>query len=340
MLSYVRAACVAQAAREPAAPRGKETQAIDLRVQQAEAAEHAHCTFTLPRGDEMTENKLRMILATGLPVVPLEKKEKLTNKVRVFFAQFGEITWLEVPPLEQAPGASNDGYAMIEYRTPDSAADARSRGNGYKFDAAHNFVVYSMGVVIRKQQLRRRSIGLMRAALALLWLRRRALAISSEAPHHQQQLQFTHSLPREVARLQMQLSEKDELVRQLRQLMDDNENALAAKDTQNAEMAARLAPTEVLNRSHAAAMPVGNLEALEAEINALQTRLHQNLGVLREVLEARRDEDRRCIICMDAPKSIAFSCGHLATCIECSRTIEECPVCRAPITQRLAIFRS
>jgi hypothetical protein len=46
MLTQVRAACVAQAAREPAAPRGKEMQAIDLRAQQAEYLVPTYCLLS------------------------------------------------------------------------------------------------------------------------------------------------------------------------------------------------------------------------------------------------------------------------------------------------------
>lgn len=47
-----------------------------------------------------------------------------------------------------------------------------------------------------------------------------------------------------------------------------------------------------------------------------------------------------CAICLESDRKIAFNCGHLATCAECSALVKKCPICRVRITQRLEIFIS
>jgi len=44
-----------------------------------------------------------------------------------------------------------------------------------------------------------------------------------------------------------------------------------------------------------------------------------------------------CNICLDKNKEILFNCNHLV-CIQCSRRITSCPICRANITERRRIF--
>jgi len=61
----------------------------------------------------------------------------------------------------------------------------------------------------------------------------------------------------------------------------------------------------------------------------------------------RRDDDRRraagddaalCAICLDAPREVVFNCDHYVLCGACAATVAECPVCRAPITERRRVF--
>lgn len=52
-----------------------------------------------------------------------------------------------------------------------------------------------------------------------------------------------------------------------------------------------------------------------------------------EALRRRFDDQLRCGICAERPKSVVFSCGHLS-CHACSGKIDECHICRKPIAQR------
>jgi len=42
-----------------------------------------------------------------------------------------------------------------------------------------------------------------------------------------------------------------------------------------------------------------------------------------------------CVICLDASSSIIFlSCGHMCCCSSCSESLQQCPMCRLPISQK------
>ena len=68
-------------------------------------------------------------------------------------------------------------------------------------------------------------------------------------------------------------------------------------------------------------------------------------------LEEKREKDRAikeaqglkdqllCKICFDNPVKITMvPCGHLATCSECSKPLQQCPICRGPISAKQATF--
>ncbi|KAK9834309.1 hypothetical protein WJX81_005504 [Elliptochloris bilobata] len=62
----------------------------------------------------------------------------------------------------------------------------------------------------------------------------------------------------------------------------------------------------------------------------------------REAELAQREravEDRsQCALCMDAPRELAFNCGH-QTCAGCGATLQQCPFCRADIQTRITLFK-
>ncbi|KAG8228985.1 hypothetical protein J437_LFUL009544 [Ladona fulva] len=54
----------------------------------------------------------------------------------------------------------------------------------------------------------------------------------------------------------------------------------------------------------------------------------------------RRRESQMCIVCMTTELKVVFiPCGHLVTCSDCSRRVNQCPSCRQHITSRVNIFR-
>ncbi|CAI5470059.1 unnamed protein product [Closterium sp. Yama58-4] len=82
-----------------------------------------------------------VIVVDNLPVVPPEKFEKLQTVAKKIFGQIGLIRegglWMPVNKETQ----KTNGYAFIEYATPQEAQAAREQMDGYKLDKAHVFKV-------------------------------------------------------------------------------------------------------------------------------------------------------------------------------------------------------
>jgi hypothetical protein len=50
-------------------------------------------------------------------------------------------------------------------------------------------------------------------------------------------------------------------------------------------------------------------------------------------------DDRCCIVCMDAPKSVMLEpCRHLNLCKSCARNVAQCPTCRVPVQDRKVVY--
>lgn len=53
----------------------------------------------------------------------------------------------------------------------------------------------------------------------------------------------------------------------------------------------------------------------------------------------RANEASMCILCYERNKCVAFRpCGHVCSCESCSRRVDQCPLCRAPVQQRVRVF--
>ena len=54
------------------------------------------------------------------------------------------------------------------------------------------------------------------------------------------------------------------------------------------------------------------------------------------------DDDREgdtCVICLEARCQTVFpSCGHMCTCLECSRNLNRCPICRTK-SRAITVYR-
>eukprot|EP01012_Entosiphon_sulcatum_P036011 TRINITY_DN4580_c0_g1_i1.p1 TRINITY_DN4580_c0_g1~~TRINITY_DN4580_c0_g1_i1.p1 ORF type:complete len:260 (-),score=41.22 TRINITY_DN4580_c0_g1_i1:198-938(-) len=86
-------------------------------------------------------------------------------------------------------------------------------------------------------------------------------------------------------------------------------HSVADRDTQSAGFAriSQTDPPEVFNR-----------------------RLQKLLQFARE-LEQMKD-DRLCSVCLERPKDMLIvPCGHIATCMACSKRLHKCPLCRASV---------
>ena len=54
----------------------------------------------------------------------------------------------------------------------------------------------------------------------------------------------------------------------------------------------------------------------------------------------RLREERTCRVCLDRTVGVVFvPCGHLA-CAECAPSLQQCPICRAPIRSCVRTFLS
>ncbi|KAF8411304.1 hypothetical protein HHK36_003851 [Tetracentron sinense] len=52
---------------------------------------------------------------------------------------------------------------------------------------------------------------------------------------------------------------------------------------------------------------------------------------------SRNGSNQVCPICLTNEKDLAFGCGHM-TCKECGPNLSTCPICRAPIRNRLRVY--
>jgi translation initiation factor 3 subunit B len=86
------------------------------------------------------------IVVLNLPKVPQAKVEKLTKVVKKIVSRLGVIATTEggfdgfLMPFNDEK-ASTEGFAIIEYETPEEAKNAISVLDGYKFDKNHSLVV-------------------------------------------------------------------------------------------------------------------------------------------------------------------------------------------------------
>jgi hypothetical protein len=87
------------------------------------------------------------------------------------------------------------------------------------------------------------------------------------------------------------------------------------------------------------ALYVGDAKAVarcsDGDLEHAVVTLSSALGQLQEE-KSRRE---RCIICMDARRSILYlPCKHFCVCRTCHPSIRSCPMCRATVTDHVALF--
>ncbi|MED6173881.1 Eukaryotic translation initiation factor 3 subunit B [Stylosanthes scabra] len=82
-----------------------------------------------------------IIVVDNVPVVPMEKFEKLETVIRKIYSQVGDIKenglWM---PLS-SDSTKTLGYCFIEFNTPQEAELAKKETQGYKLDRSHIFSV-------------------------------------------------------------------------------------------------------------------------------------------------------------------------------------------------------
>jgi E3 ubiquitin-protein ligase RGLG len=55
-------------------------------------------------------------------------------------------------------------------------------------------------------------------------------------------------------------------------------------------------------------------------------------------LELALDQATKCVCCADSDKNTILNCGHYCLCSDCATRIQQCPLCRQPITERRRAF--
>ncbi|XP_055381792.1 myb-like protein X isoform X2 [Condylostylus longicornis] len=78
------------------------------------------------------------------------------------------------------------------------------------------------------------------------------------------------------------------------------------------------------------------------EKHELLERVHRLWKDLQECPAVEKlPTDDLCKICMDAPiECVILECGHLATCTNCGKVLNECPICRQYIVRVVRFFRA
>lgn len=70
------------------------------------------------------------------------------------------------------------------------------------------------------------------------------------------------------------------------------------------------------------------LEFLLASILEEEPQLEVRSSITPKILASK---DGNCVVCCEENYKVLFSCGHLATCLDCSKKVNQCPVCREPL---------
>lgn len=63
---------------------------------------------------------------------------------------------------------------------------------------------------------------------------------------------------------------------------------------------------------------------------------------INQAPEAKREEEERCIVCVQAQKLVAFyRCGHICCCLRCAPRFvrNRCPVCRQFVVDYIKVYR-
>lgn len=105
----------------------------------------------------------------------------------------------------------------------------------------------------------------------------------------------------------------------------------------NAEELSSRQLKEILSRSFVAYRGVCEKAELIEKVKRLQEEVREN----RRRAELGLPEENLCKICMDAPVDcVLLECGHMLSCTQCGRLLNECPVCRQYVIRVVHTFRA
>ncbi|XP_030842660.1 E3 ubiquitin-protein ligase MIB2 isoform X3 [Strongylocentrotus purpuratus] len=80
----------------------------------------------------------------------------------------------------------------------------------------------------------------------------------------------------------------------------------------------------------------GSLTPRGASSSSSRVSKEEELKKLKEQYQ-QMEEEVLCPICMENKRNVVFLCGH-SVCKKCSRPLKQCPLCRKPITKKIALF--
>ncbi|GMI28499.1 hypothetical protein TrCOL_g7042 [Triparma columacea] len=129
------------------------------------------------------------------------------------------------------------------------------------------------------------------------------------------------------------------------------EKVLATLSSNLATLTSNLAPTETLDLTLSNPPPTttvstgnkkrSNLAILvdnQATFNHTLKKVKKEKDDISRSLEALEDAET-CTVCLTTKRSVLFlPCGHLVCCGECSKKVDECPMCREVIGNRKTVF--
>jgi len=65
-----------------------------------------------------------------------------------------------------------------------------------------------------------------------------------------------------------------------------------------------------------------------------------NQNGIGENKEDHTKDDSSCVICWDSiPEAVIVDCGHLCVCMECTKGLNKCPICRKDIILVIKVFK-
>ena len=68
-------------------------------------------------------------------------------------------------------------------------------------------------------------------------------------------------------------------------------------------------------------------------------KVKQHLTKSFEVIRLLEDRPDFCVVCTEQKRTVLYlPCKHCVTCSNCASFMEECPVCRCPIADKMNIF--
>uniref|UniRef100_A0A3B5MMP9 Ring finger protein 34a n=1 Tax=Xiphophorus couchianus TaxID=32473 RepID=A0A3B5MMP9_9TELE len=79
---------------------------------------------------------------------------------------------------------------------------------------------------------------------------------------------------------------------------------------------------------------------LVERVNRLYREKEKNTNTYGEKCPLTLPDDNLCRICMDAViDCVLLECGHLVTCTDCGKRMNQCPICRQYVVRAVHVFK-